>query len=80
MRSSEEELSQLKTKIQNAKIELNKLEGQRIALLERLRTEFQLDSLEEAEAQLEKLEREKEVLERKLGDKLETVKGLCDDF
>ena len=78
--NTEEELTQLKTKIQNAKIEMNKLEGRRTALLERLKTEFRLSGLKEAEAQLEKIKNEKEKLEKKLEEKLEDIREMTDEF
>ena len=63
---TEQDLLDLKKKIDRAKTEVSELTGQRNALMKQLREEYNCKSLEEADKELQRMEREVTKLESQI--------------
>jgi hypothetical protein len=65
----------LKAKIENAKTKRARAEGAMAEGLKRLKSEFQCDSLEDADKKLDALQKEIDADEVKLADMLKEIEG-----
>lgn len=74
-KTTTQDLLDLQAKLESAKQKLNKAVGSRDTLLERLRTEFECNCLEDGEAELEKLTQETERLTKLQEKKLTEFKN-----
>lgn len=79
MENIEEDLLELKEKIEKAKMEKAQIEGRLQGLRERLQKEFNCSSFDEAKKQLEKLEAERDPLEQELREEVEKLRDKYDD-
>lgn len=70
-----DELAKLEKEIQNAKTSINQLEGRQTEILDRLKTEFQVDSLAEAEELLEEMEGDFKKIDAQIRKDFDTLKG-----
>lgn len=68
------ELEQMKEKVDEAEKKVNTLQGKQDSLLEQLSNEFGLNSVEEAETELERLKKESKKLEDQVSQKIEEIK------
>jgi len=71
---TEQKLIHLKNKIEKAKTELVKLEGQEKLLLSQLKEGWECETIEEAESVLKEKEREKKALEEKIQRLVEEIR------
>jgi flagellar biosynthesis chaperone FliJ len=69
-----QELERMKKKVDEAKTKVSNLEGKRDSLLEQLKNDFGLDTVEQAEKKLKELEQQKEELEQQVEEKLQEIK------
>ncbi len=66
MRDIQNELNRLKIGIEEAKTEIARLEGRRQELLRQLKSEYGIESMEEAEERLKELQKEKVAKEEEI--------------
>lgn len=76
---TEKELLQLKEKIDNAKNESLKLEGQKEALLSQLKKEHNCDSLQAAKRKVTLLESEITKMEEEISEETEEVEKMLNE-
>ena len=66
-------LQQLRLKAETTKDEMNRLEGQRDSLLDRLKNEFNLNSIEEAKAEISTISKQVDELNLQVKELVQTL-------
>jgi len=69
----EEELLDLKKKIEKAKISVSELKGQQKSLMNQLKTEYGCTTIEQAEKKLASIDKEIAGLDKEINDKIEVI-------
>lgn len=72
---NEKELLKIKERIDDAKSEINKLEGKQASLLDQLKEQFNCSSIKEAEKQLDKQSKQIEELEQQIEEGVAELKN-----
>ena len=79
MSLNEKGLLDLKKKIERCKTQIAELQGQENMLMEKLKSDWECDSIKDARAHLKKLEEAEEGIEEKIDAGLEKVETMRND-